>query len=52
MGKTYNVELNVLYYTPSIFRVIKSRRMRWAGHVECIVEGRGLYGSGGKTWGK
>jgi hypothetical protein len=24
--------------------VIKSRRMRWAGHVACMVEGRGVYG--------
>ena len=26
-------ELNVLYFSPNIVRVIKSRRMRWAGHV-------------------
>ena len=31
--KLHNEELNDLYSTPNIFRVIKSRRMRWAGHV-------------------
>jgi hypothetical protein len=32
-----------LYYSPYIIRVIKSRRMRWAGHVACMGEGRGVY---------
>jgi hypothetical protein len=36
-------ELSVLYCSPIIFRVIKSRRMRWAGHVARMVEGRGVY---------
>ena len=31
--KLHNKELNDLYYTPSIIRAIKSRKMRWAGHV-------------------
>jgi len=31
--KLRNEELNDLYSSPNIFRVIKSRRMRWAGHV-------------------
>jgi len=31
--KLYNKELNDLYYSPNIVRVIKSRRMRWTGHV-------------------
>ena len=31
--KLRNEELNDLYLTPNIFRVIKLRRMRWAGHV-------------------
>jgi hypothetical protein len=31
--KLHNEELHNLYYSPSIIRVIKSRRMRWAGHV-------------------
>jgi len=32
-----------LYYSPNIFRVIKSRRMRWAGHVVGMGERRGVY---------
>jgi len=31
--KLHNEELNNLYFSSNIFRVIKSRRMRWAGHV-------------------
>ena len=31
--KLHNEELNDLYSSPSIVRMIKSRRMRWAGHV-------------------
>jgi hypothetical protein len=30
--KLHNDELHSLYYSPNIVRVIKSRRMRWAGH--------------------
>jgi hypothetical protein len=33
----------VFYCSPSIIRVIKSRRMRWAGRVLHMVEGRGAY---------
>jgi len=36
-------ELNNLYFSPNIVRVIKSRRMRWAGHVARMGEGRGVY---------
>jgi len=36
-------ELNDLYCSPNIVRVIKWRRMRWAGHVARMGEGRGLY---------
>jgi len=36
-------ELNVLYSSPNIVRVIKSRRMRWAGHVARMGEWRGVY---------
>jgi hypothetical protein len=32
-GKLYNEELHNLYSSPSILRFIKSRRMRWVGHV-------------------
>jgi len=41
--RLHNEELNDLYSSPNIVRVIKSRRMRWAGHVACIGEERGVY---------
>jgi hypothetical protein len=41
--KLHNDELLSLYSSPNIIRVIKSRRMRWAGHVARMVEGRGVY---------
>ena len=41
--RLHNEELNVLYSSPSIVRVIKSRRMRWAGHVARMGEERGAY---------
>jgi len=41
--KLHNEELNDLYFSPSTVRVIKSRRMRWAGHVARMEEGRGVY---------
>jgi hypothetical protein len=39
----HNDELHDLYSSPNIVRVIKSRRMRWAGHVARMWEGRGAY---------
>ena len=41
--KLHNEELNDLYSSLSIVRVIKSRRMRWAGHVARTAERRGSY---------
>ena len=41
--KLHNEELHVLYSSPNIVRVKKSRRMRWVGHVARIGEGRGVY---------
>jgi hypothetical protein len=41
--KLHNDELHSLYSSSNIVRVIKSRRMRWAGHVACMGEGRGVY---------
>ena len=41
--RLHNEELNDLYCSPNIVRVIKSRRMRWAGHVVCMGEERGVY---------
>jgi hypothetical protein len=41
--KLHNDELHSLYSSPNIVRVIKSRRMRWAGYVAHMGEGRGVY---------
>ena len=41
--RLHNEELNNLYSSPNIVRVIKSRRKRWAGHVARMGEERGLY---------
>jgi hypothetical protein len=41
--RLHNEELNDLYCSPNIVRVIKWRRMRWAGHVARVVEGKGVY---------
>jgi hypothetical protein len=41
--KLYNEELHNLYSSPSIIRIIKSRRMRWAGHVARMGEKRKVY---------
>ena len=40
--KLYNEELSDLYFLPNIARVVKSRRMRLAGHVARMGEGRGV----------
>jgi len=41
--KLHNDELHDLYSSPNIDRVIKSRRMRWAGHVTRMGAGRGVH---------
>jgi hypothetical protein len=41
--KLHNEELHDLYSSPSIVRVIKSRRIGWAGHVARMGEERGVY---------
>jgi len=41
--RLHDEELNDLYSSPNMVRVIKSRRMRWAGHVARMVEERGVY---------
>jgi len=41
--KLNNEELNNLYSSPNTVRVIKSRRMRWAGHLALVGERRGVY---------
>ncbi|KAJ4433310.1 hypothetical protein ANN_15569 [Periplaneta americana] len=39
----HNAELHALYSSPNLMRNIKSRRLRWAGHVACIGESRNAY---------
>jgi hypothetical protein len=41
--RLHNKELYALYSSPSIIRVVKSRRLRWAGHVARMGERRGAY---------
>jgi len=41
--KLHNEDLRDLYSLPNIVRVVKSRRMRWAGHVVHMGEGRGVH---------
>jgi hypothetical protein len=41
--KLHNEELHIFYSSPNIIRQIKSRRMRWTGHVACMGEERKVY---------
>jgi len=41
--RLHNEELNDLYSSPNIVRVIKLRKMRWAGYVARMVEEMGVY---------
>jgi len=41
--KLHNEDLRDLYSLPNIVRVVKSRRMKWAGHVARMGEGRGVH---------
>jgi len=41
-GRKYIIR-NLLYCSPNIVRVMKSRRMSWVGHVARMGEGRGVY---------
>jgi hypothetical protein len=41
--KLHSKELHDLYLSPDIIRQIKSRRMRWAGHMARMGEGRNVY---------
>jgi hypothetical protein len=50
--KLHNEELHNLYSSPSKIRKIKSRRMRWAGHVERMMRRRMHIGYWWKTEGK
>jgi hypothetical protein len=42
--KLHNEELHNLYSSPSIIRIIKSKRMRWQGHIARMGEKRDAYG--------
>ena len=50
--KLHKEELRDLYSLPNIVPVVKSRRLRWAGHVARMGEGRCAHGSSGETRGK
>jgi hypothetical protein len=41
--RAFNFVIHILYSSPNIVRVIKSRRMRWAGHVARMGEGKRVY---------
>jgi hypothetical protein len=43
MRKLHNEKLHNLYSSLRIIRIIKSRRMRWAGHVARMGENRNVY---------
>jgi hypothetical protein len=45
----HNEELNDLYSSPNIVWVIKSRRIRWAGHIARVGNRRGVKSFGGET---
>jgi len=41
--RLHNEELHNLYASPNMIRVIKSKRMRWLGHVACMRQTRNAY---------
>jgi hypothetical protein len=43
LRKSHNEELHIMYSSPNIIRQIKSRKMRWAGHVARMGEERNVY---------
>jgi hypothetical protein len=47
--KLHNEGLHNLYSSPTIIRMIKSRRVKLAGHVARVVEEESIYGIGGKN---
>jgi hypothetical protein len=49
LRELYNEEITDLYSLPNIIRVIKSRRIRWAGHVACMANRRQTQDFGGDT---
>ena len=48
--KLHSEELNDLYWSPNVIRIVKSKIMRWAGHVVSLEDRRGVYRDfGGET---
>ena len=47
--KVHNAELHALYFSPNIIRNLKSRRLRWAGHVARMEQLRNAYSFSGET---
>jgi hypothetical protein len=47
--KLHNEDFNDHYFLPINIRVIKSRRIKWAGHVACMGRGEAYTGFGGET---
>jgi hypothetical protein len=47
--RLHNIKLYALYSSPNIIRVIKSRTLRWAGHVARMGERRCIQGFSGET---
>jgi hypothetical protein len=43
MRKLHNEELHNLYCSPSVIRMVKPGRMKWAGHVACLGEKRNAH---------
>jgi hypothetical protein len=43
LRKLHNEELHNLYSLPNIIRMIKSKMMRWAGHIACMEDKRNAY---------
>ena len=41
--RLHDEELHNLYCPPNVIQVIKSRRIRWVGHIACMMERRGAY---------
>ena len=41
--KLHNAELQSFYSSPNIIRYLKSKRLRWAGHVACMEQSRNAY---------
>jgi hypothetical protein len=51
--KMRSVNIIHIFFAPNIVRIIKSKMMRWVGHITRLGENNNIYRSfGGKTWSK